>query len=621
MSRYRYSRDTFSQFHLDCVRQYNHYRMWHSGTYQTHRNNIVVPLIFSMVWADIARKVSTSYPGNQIIDVFGYGPEDRPAAEKNRVLLNAQLKDTRMFSKAINILANGDICGAGIAQLAWKYEEKQVTSRDQLVVPITQEAIETIRTENVVTFDGPDVRTWDPLDFFPQPGVPDPEDLDWVVVRYSLDMDTVDMLVEHGIFDESFQRQLQFANSMPRQDRQFESTEDYKDMRHNAESGFPGHGHVTVDKYARVVTFHELWGRVPRELAEAATPEGEEPAVWRVITIANGSMIARNRPIPYWHGRIPFYIYRPLPDPYFIFGPSKAKIIQKYQWSASRLASQKLDTLDLYGDPMFYSNRYANIERRNLITSPGRIIEGDAPANEALLPITPDLRGTQLLYNEVEWLDQQGQKASGIIEDVVSGGLSGQRQTAREFVGRQENVSIRLLLEARIHEETFLEVMVRDQIKLNQQLLDTPREVAMIGGNIHDPLSGEVLPTERVRVNAGDLFIDYDVRALGASQVLPRAIKQQNWALLSQQINANPLNFAMVNHEAFLRETFRLFEVANVDEFLTVPPKQQVAMALMNQMGMLGNAQEPRAQGPAAAGDSTQLSPLGGLDQINATLS
>ena len=124
MSRFSYSRDTFSSFHMNCVRNYNHYRMWNTGSYQTHRNNIVVPLIFSMVWADIARKISTSYPSNQIIDVFGYGPEDRPAAEKNRVLLNSQLKDTRMFTKAINVLANGDICGAGIAQLSWKNEER-----------------------------------------------------------------------------------------------------------------------------------------------------------------------------------------------------------------------------------------------------------------------------------------------------------------------------------------------------------------------------------------------------------------------------------------------------------------------------------------------------------------
>ena len=451
MSRFSYSRDTFSSFHMNCVRNYNHYRMWNTGSYQTHRNNIVVPLIFSMVWADIARKISTSYPSNQIIDVFGYGPEDRPAAEKNRVLLNSQLKDTRMFTKAINVLANGDICGAGIAQLSWKNEERQVTSRDQLVVPISGETIETLRTENVVTFDGPEVRPGDPIDFFPQPGIPDPADLEWVVVRYALDMDTVELLVEKGIFDKSFLKQLQFANEMPRKNRfSDDHVEDYKDMRHNEETGFPGHGRVKTDKYSRSVEFHELWGRMPKELAEEATPEDEEVAVWRVVTIANGSMVARNRPIPYWHGQIPFYIYRPLPDPYFLFGPSKAQIIEKYQWSASRLASQKLDTLDLHGDPMFYSNRYANIERRNLVTAPGRIIEGDAPASEAMMPITPDLRGTQMLYNEVEWLDQQGQKASGIIEDTVAGGMSGQRQTAREFVGRQENISVRLLLEARI---------------------------------------------------------------------------------------------------------------------------------------------------------------------------
>ncbi len=612
MARYKHSRDSFTAYHHKAVRLYNAYRMWNRGSYQAHRNNITVPMIFSMVWSDIARKTQTSFKSNDVIDVFGYGPEDRAVAEKNRILLNAELKDTRIFQKAIANMANGDIAGAGITQTGWKHEEKTLKQRSSQAHPITGELLEQVRARKVTTFDGPDVRVWDPVDVFPQPGVPDPFDLEWVIVKYVLNMDDIEALVAAEHFDASGMSGLRFAGEMAHAHRQFRETDEHKDARYNAETRL---SNETRPLHERSVVLHEMWGIAPSDFAD------EEGIIDRVITIANGQVVMRNRPIPFDHGRIPFHFYRPTPDQHFLFGPSKADIIEKFQWSASRLASAKLDILDLNADPMWYSNRFANVDRRNLTTAPGRILEGDGAPGEAFMPISPDLRAMQNLYPEIDWLDRQGQKTSGIVDDVVSGFGGGGDQTAREFVGRQENVSIRLMLESRILEETWLEPLVRDFISLNQQFLETPREISMLGGNIFDPHTGEPLPMEEARINDDDLNLDYDVRARGSSQILPQAIKQQNWALLSQQINANPLNLQMINQEAFLRETFRLFDVTDVDTFLNVPPKQQVALQNAVQSGIIGSGGGgENAQAGGQVGDATNLSPIGGMEGINATL-
>lgn len=611
MSRYEFSRDAFTTFHLRSARLYNAYRTWTQGRFQRHRNYVPLPLLFSMVWADVARKVNTSFATNQIVDAFGYGPEDRPVTEKNKILLNAQFKDMGMFRKAVNIISSGDMYGAGISMLGWQYEEQDVVKRRQQAIPITGELVESLETERRVMFDGPNTRYVDVIDWFPQPNVPNPEDLGWAVVKYTLDFDEFEVLVEQGIFDRSALEEIRFTNEVEDQSARLGLAE-ASDLRHGNE-----HMARIKEKFARPVTIFEYWGTVPREFAQASPDE--RGSVHRVLSVANGRVLARNRINPYAHGRLPFHVHRPLPDLHFLYGPSKIEMAERLQWLGSRFASQKADSLDLFGDPSFYLYSAANVDTRNLFTAPGRIFEGDVPANEAIQPITPDLRGLAGIDQEIAFLNEMLQRTTGIIDDV-QGISSGPRETARAFVGRQENVSIRLLLESRVLEETWLEPLARDMIQLNRQFLQTPREVRILGGNMFDPLSGQQLTPEQARIEADDLNLDYDVRALGATQALPKAVKQQNWVLLTQQIHSNPFWLAMMNQEAFLRETLRLFEVTDVDQFLNVPPKQQVLMAQLNQAGMLGNAREPRAESPAQVGDATQLPPLGGLEGLNVGL-
>ena len=116
--------------------------------------------------------------------------------------------------------------------------------------------------------------------------------------------------------------------------------------------------------------------------------------------------------------------------------------------------------------------------------------------------------------------------------------------------------------------------------------------------------------------------------ALGTTNAIPRAIKQQNWTLLMQMVSANPLAAGLVNQVAFWRETFQLFDVKNVDEFMEVPPEQQQAMAQLAQMGAFGKGPGGagavgggnQSNSPAEMGDANTLSPTGGLEGINASL-
>lgn len=630
MSRQAHSRDAFSSTHLRFSRLYNSYRMWTKGHFQSHRNNIALPFGYSMVWADVSRKMNTTFDTSDVIDVIGYGQEDAAVARKNKVLLNAQLKDAKGYQRFIDLVTMGDIYGTAFMQWGWRFEERELIQRLQTPSPVTGRLIESLKTENRITFDGPDLRTWDPLDCFPQPNVTEIDEMGWFCVEYTMDLDEVMMLSQagedgqDGVFDRSAARRLELMGDMRRHGHDH-AGQDAAAFRHGNEITNTG----KQERYARPIRLTEMWGRVPPEFAPAGEDNDTNP-IYRVITVANGQVVLRDRPNPYNSGDIPFLAYRTLPDPHFLFSPGKIEMIEKLQWAASRLASQKLDVLELFADPAFYVNMDSEVETRNMTLKPGRLFFGRGPYSEAMSPISPDLRGMQNIYTEIDSLNQMIQRASAITDDTVQGLGGGSSQTAREFVGRQENVSVRLLLESRILEETVLEPLIRQWIGLNKQFLETPREMRMLGKSMINPRTGELLPSEEQRMFAEDLHLDYDVVALGSTNAVSKSIRQQNWVMLMQMVNANPLAAGLVNQLQFWRETFRVFDIQNTDELLQVPEEQEAAMQKLFEMGAFGKQQGPggagspsggnRSNTPAEIGDANTLSPIGGLEGINASL-
>ncbi len=611
--RYRHSRSAFSRTHQEFLALYKTYRAWRSRPLPRHRNNVVLPFAFSSVNTDVAKKLSISFPANEdSIKAVPTGPEDSPRARKLQALLNEQLIDMDVRSKAGRLITMADVYGTGFSQLGWRFEERVIKRR----VQATSQRERTI-LENRVMYDGPELTIWDPMDIFPQPGVACLKEADWVIVKYQLHIDDVkrDKIKvtedneEVGQWDPAGVAELELGSHLHDVNRLGEDEAlrtggigSLKHTRVNSEI------HRGVDDKA--VSILEYWGKVPDEMA----PDG---AIWRVITVANGHIILRDEPLPYWHGEIPFQSYAPLPDPHFIFGVSKVSIISRFQHIASRFASQKLDVLEMFADPSFYVNRMSQVDTKNLFMAPGRLFFGEGPAGEAMQAIHPDLRGMQNLYSEIEQLDNWQQRGSGITEELGGSGTS--RQTAREFLGKQENLGVRMAVESLLFEDQWLIPLVNQQLQLNQQFLESDREVRTVGGHIANPYTGELLPVERETIDLEDLYGELDIRPVGASESVPRAVKQQNWLALSQVLLNNPLSAQLLNHVAFFRETLRLYQIHNADEFLQVPPTQMDALNRLEQQQQgapaTGGANAPPS--PLEATDASTLPPTGGLEDRN----
>lgn len=594
LDRFASSSTANNRMMLATASRYDMYRGFYQSRYHSFRNNVHIPLIFSMIQSDVAYKSQTSFGTWPIVEMEGYGPEDAAVARKNTVLVSAQMKDDDSFRKAVDFFTSADLYGTAILQHGWKFSQEERLFREEIRNVYTGARRFQRNRQVVTTFDGPHWENVDILDWFPEPGVKTIREMRWAIRRLWMDIDDLRALAHQGVYSlEAVEDILQGRSSVAMNTAGF-TYETRMRLYRNAMDELGRSG----DKTDRPVEVLEMWGTLPDEILP------DDGIKSRVISIGNGHALLRNEPNPYWHGQIPFLAYSPIPDPHYFYGIGKVEIAEKLQAAANRFTNQKLDALDLFVDPVFMYDRNKGIDPRKLYMRAGRPIPVDGPVDGSVLaPIVPDLRGLQHAEVEVEQLWRWMQQGVGQIEDTTMGtaGVS-KRQTRAEFLGRQESISTRLLLETRLAEEGWIEPLANAFRYLNRQHLQVPREIRILGEQATiNPITGEQLAPEDRRLDLNDLYPDYDVRAKGATQAMSKAQQQQNLAMLIQMIGANPAAATYVNWVAVLRQTFKAFEFSNMNEMLSVSPQMMAMNAQMLGGGPRGAPNEqPQEGGPPA---------------------
>jgi len=206
------------------------------------------------------------------------------------------------------------------------------------------------------------------------------------------------------------------------------------------------------------------------------------------------------------------------------------------------------------------------------------MVDGDSSEN-TFRAISPDMRGVQVGGDEISRLFSMMQLGTGETEAIM-GMSGGGRETARGFLGRQENALTRLSLEARMAEEGAIEPLANAFRHMDRLLLPLPHEIKILGSlATTNPITGLPYEPEKVEIDYDDLAPDYRARAVGASQMMGRSVRQQNLLGLLQMMSSNPALLQLVNWGNFARQAFELFDFKNVNELLVerVPMVNQIA--------------------------------------------
>lgn len=569
---------------------YNTYRGVWQGRAAQFRNNITIPFTFAMIQSDVARKVQTSFGAWPIVTFEGYAPEDAASAKRNEVLISAQMKDANSIVKAVDFFLQADICGTAVARIGWKQLRRMNrVRRNEEIAPGF--SIPVVREYEAELFNGPIWEPVDRLDFWQQPAVKNIDDMAWVIHRYWADWDDLmeDAASDYPYFDPNAVRALKdfpltgaaHTEYMARKVT-FRNEYDYQARQQ--------------ERFGKPVEIWEMHGLVPSEFARDGIRH-------RCIAIGNERVVLKNREGPLSNQEKPFKSYCPMPDPYSFDGVGKAEVAYGPQRTADRLNNQKLDAIDLLIDNQWVVSSTANINTQNLFSRTGRIILVDGPADDSTIrPLSPDMRNVQIGNEEIARLFQFMQLGTGETEAIM--GMSGSsRETARGFLGRQENALTRLAMEARLAEEGFIEPMANMFRQLDRQYLSRPHEIKILGSiALVNPITGLPYPQEPVTIEDDDLQPDYRARAVGASQMMGRSIRQQNFLGLLQIMSSNPALIQLVNWANFARQAFELFDFKNVNELLVnqVPAVNQIAA---------GAGMSPEALASTVSQPLNQLSP------------
>lgn len=575
------------------ARYYDLYRGYYQGKFHPFRNNLHIPLLFSMIQSDVARKTGMLFGEKPYVGFTGGGPEDQKYARKQQALVNKQFEDSDTYLKGVDLLTAGDIYGTVVYRYFWRTEEGVTQIR------FDRGQGEQIQTARTTKFNGPDWEMIDIIDFFPEPGHRRIEDMNGVVFRYWMELEDVKIHAEQGYFERDGVKELSFSPPGPDVEAAFA-------WRRNVATGGMEDGRRNLnqfDNFQRPVEILEYHGRVPRGLVD----DGE---YMRVITVANRNHLLRNRPEPTPGGKIPFGAYSPQPDPHYFHAPGKIETNAKLQYALNRLANQKMDALDLFVDPAFIASRRSGFDARNMRMRPGKVFWTDNTAtDDALRPLQPPLAQLATVYAEMEQLNRYMQQGTGIIDDTVQGQKTGSdRVTAREFQGRQESASTRILMEVRNAEKQWMEPLAKAYVDMNRMFLPFPQTVRMIGVNaLMDPVSMQPIgPDEGLEISVNDMLPDYNIQAIGATRQMGIGARQQNLMMLMQAGMQNPVAASSINWPAFLRMLFQAFEIQNVDELLNTDPLiQQMMLAYLQQQGQGGQG----GQGGQPGGGQLQAEP------------
>jgi hypothetical protein len=548
-------------------RLYDLWRGTWTSAHSPHRNSVHIPLIFSALWAGAARMAATSLNSYPIVTFVGYGPDDGGVARKREALFSAQGKDDLIFQKQVDIILAGSLYGVSVMQAGWKREEKMRMIENIDRTPLTNQVVRSIRKANIVTFDGPESKQVDLLDFYPCPGYRTIPEMPTVGRRYYLDLDNVRYLGKEGIFDQSE------IDRMEREGGVNTGTVEsgLSIQRFQSRVGMSDEQAQFMSKWRRPIECIDIWGLVPSELC----PDG---VYERIVTVMNRRYLARNRGIPFWHGLKPFLAHSPMPDLHYFYAAGKAEIVAKLQIVANRYVNQSLDAADLMIDPMWFYDRGAGLRTSNLYSRPGKYVPVTGNPNNVVAPMIRDLSGLTVADMKVNQMSNALQQGTGVVDDAVAGMGGDSRQTAREFMGRREAAGTRLLLEARLYEETMLEPLANMFMALDRQFLELPVEVMILGdGERIDPVTGAPLRGSRETLDGYDLTANYSARALGASSGLSRGMKQQNLISLLTALGGPVGQVAMgqINAVNFFRGIFREFEIPNINDIFTGNPALQ----------------------------------------------
>lgn len=404
------------------------------------RSNIYVPMAYSTVETLAPRMFSNTAQVRFLPRGINNIENEATANVMNHLftwqwyLANADYK---------NVLAGkqGLIYGTTIAKIFWRRDIRERTIRQKRKFLGIHEYI----AEEKITikeYDSWDYDVVDIFNFYPQPGAEDVETAEYVM---QIEVQTLDQLKEmqqQGIYENVGDLKDLSGNVLP---EDFPGDQVREDVIENVD---PAH---YQDREKERFSIIEYWTRD------------------RVVTIVKDqNIVLRDKPNPFWHGKIPYVSWKFNPLPHEFYGIGAIEPIHDLQYELNDLRNLRMDNMIQVLNKMFFVSKSANVDLEQLVSRPGGYIELNNIEGIREFA-TGDVAASS--YQEENMLKEDIQFTTG-LSDQMRGAEGKSSHTATALNMLQEAANVRITMALKLWEIMFLRKMGEQAYQLNQQFID-----------------------------------------------------------------------------------------------------------------------------------------------------
>jgi hypothetical protein len=346
-------------------------------------------------------------------------PEDQTTAPKMGEVLAYHVGEDHLVEQLPTFVQQALIYGVALAKNDWLYRETTRSFRRFVLNPMQPGVPVGLEdTQRVVLRDGPHFQPWDVYDAWWEPNARAVDDAGYIVLRSWMTktevlQNTAGEQNPYGLFDPAAVAAMFKDGVTGSRDR---TTAQERSL-----------GASQVKRKDRFEIL-EIW---------------RETAAGLFQTIIGGrTVILRNRPTPFWHGKKPIVAASVRPDGFEFAGISETELLDDLQQALQTLMNMRMDNLHLTVNRGFTYRESGILNPRDLVVKPrfmwGVTDHDDVQAVE-VQPLPSEA------YKEDEILLGRMQLVTGISPYISGADMSGVDQSTATGVTALQDVASRLL--------------------------------------------------------------------------------------------------------------------------------------------------------------------------------
>jgi hypothetical protein len=462
------------------------------------------------------------------------------AAETIKLMMDKSQAKIRYELVLQDIAKNGLMYGIGWQKNFWKTEMRAKTTLQPAMAPRAGDPAYQPRQETQMVFDGPMAECVDPYEIIHDPVAYSMETCRWIIHRTWRDNGYLRRMFESGVWQVPDGVTLEEIESAGSEEQR---TATWKERM--AAAGYP-------EPETRGDHLHEVWEFHDRQ---------------QVVTLIDRSIPVQVGPNPYWHGQLPFAVFRPTRVPHEMVGIGEIEAISDLQDELNALRSQRRDNAALVLQrPMAYFD--GMLDPADAVFGPGSLIPTDASPQDVLFPIPlQDIPASS--YNEEDRMQRDIERISGISDAMAGGGgdTGGTTETATGAQLVHAAANIRIQNKTRLLEHEVVRPSAEQWLELFQQKITS---TMFIPG---PPKPGEAYkPWSWYQVDPALLAGEWAITPDGGSMA-PENVpqKRDDATRLFNMFAQDP----MVRPEKVREEILTLFDIKNAQSWI-VPQQQMI---------------------------------------------